>query len=159
MPRPERSFTQNTLGQNTQYAIRDSQQLRNQPQVGGISSDIRALNSSILLITQKMKYFVRNEKILGRNLIILNKKLKELDEKVGSPIQGSSVSAPELQELSQRIASLEEELRVLKQEMVTEDSLKELRYIIDTINPLDFATLEQVRAMIDEALVRKKAQV
>ena len=36
--------------------------------------DIKALNSSVLLLSQKMNYLVRNEKILGRNFIILNKK-------------------------------------------------------------------------------------
>ena len=37
-----------------------------------LREDIRSLNSSILIISQKMKYLVRNEKILGRNLIVLN---------------------------------------------------------------------------------------
>ena len=47
--------------------------------LGRLQQDVRSLNSSILIITQKMKYLVRNEKILGRNLIVLNKKLKALN--------------------------------------------------------------------------------
>ena len=46
-----------------------------------IIRDIKALNSSVLLLSQKMNYLVRNEKILGRNFIILNKKLKAVENK------------------------------------------------------------------------------
>ena len=38
-------------------------------------SDIKALESSILMISQKIEYLVRNEKILSQNLIVFNKHL------------------------------------------------------------------------------------
>ena len=57
-----------------------------------LSSDIKAMNASILVITQKIKYIVRNEKILGRNLIILNKKIKDLREQGLSSAGGEGIS-------------------------------------------------------------------
>ena len=38
------------------------------------SQDIKALQSSILVLSEKIKYLVHNEKILSRNILVLNKK-------------------------------------------------------------------------------------
>jgi vacuolar-type H+-ATPase subunit I/STV1 len=119
---------------------------------GSIRDDIRALNSSILLITQKIKYVVRNEKILGRNLIVLNKKLKRLEEKVVSPqnISGSGANSEEVEDLRKKIDLLGAQLSDLQQRMVSKEDLKELKYIIDSINPLEFVTIKQVKDLIDK---------
>ena len=121
--------------------------------VGNIREDIRALNSSILLITQKMKYLVRNEKILGRNLIVLNKKIKALEEKVvsgNSEQTQSSASIAEIEKLSNRIESLENENADLRSRMASKEDFKEIKFVVDSINPLEFASLSQVRELIDK---------
>jgi len=137
MPRPDRSVPQN------------QQQVQGG---GGVMSDIRALNSSILLMSQKMKYLVRNEKILGRNLIVLNKKIKTLEERMVSP-QGQeqgNVSSAEVMQLQQRVALLEAQLDDMRSRAATKEELKELKYVIDSINPLEFATLGQVSDLISK---------
>lgn len=138
MPRPDR---------------RQNVQQKGAVPVGGVREDIRALNSSILLITQKIKYVVRNEKILGRNLIVLNKKLKLLEEKVVSPkeISGEGASSEELNALKKKVELLEAQVSDLQQRMVSREELQELKYIIDSINPLEFATLSQVRDLIEKS--------
>ena len=120
--------------------------------VGNIREDIRALNSSILLITQKMKYLVRNEKILGRNLIVLNKKIKGLEEKsLAAPEQEqSAASMAEIEKLSSRIESLENENADLRSRMASKEDFKEIKFVVDSINPLEFANLSQVRELIDK---------
>ena len=138
MPRPDRSVPQN--------------QQQSPQGGGGVMSDIRALNSSILLMSQKMKYLVRNEKILGRNLIVLNKKIKTLEERMVSP-QGQeqgSVSSTEVMQLQQRVALLEAQLDDMRSRAATKEELKELKYVIDSINPLEFATLGQVSDLINK---------
>ncbi|MDD4251309.1 MAG: hypothetical protein PHX27_03915 [Candidatus ainarchaeum sp.] len=122
--------------------------------VGGVRDDIRALNSSLLLITQKIKYIVRNEKILGRNLIVLNKKLKSLEEKVVLPANktGSDVSSEEVNSLKKKVDLLEAQLSDLQSRMVSKEDFKELKYIIDSINPLEFATLSQVKDLINKKM-------
>ena len=125
---------------------------------GGIGEDIRALNSSILLITQKMKYLVRNEKILGRNLIVLNKKIKALEEKiVASKTEGGAeISTEEISKLNEKIASLESDLSDLRFSTATKEDVKEVKFVLDSINPLEFATLSQVRDMIDKRVEELK---
>ncbi|MEW6295817.1 MAG: hypothetical protein AB1467_06030 [Candidatus Diapherotrites archaeon] len=132
-----------------------------------IARDVRALNSSILLLSQKMNYLVRNEKILGRNLIILNKKIKELEQRISFSVSGASalisgepsaspaVSGSELAELEERVNSLSSSVSELKDQMekmkgsfARADELKELKYVIDAINPLEFATLQQVKDLV-----------
>ena len=124
--------------------------------------DMRALNSSIALISQKIKHIVRNEKILGRNLIVLNKKFKAMQEQkstgeVPENLQEDlELVAKKLQENSQKIEDLQATLDSLKKDFVSAEELKELRYVIDSINPLEFATLDQVRQIVEEK-IRKKA--
>ncbi len=131
-------------------------------QAGGIREDIRALNSSILLVTQKIKYIVRNEKILGRNLIVLNKKIKALEDKIVlNPVaeEGSSIaSSEEMQKLQQKISLLEAQLDELGFQSAKKEELKELKYVIDSINPLEFATLSQVKELIDKKMSESKSK-
>ena len=124
---------------------------------GGIGSDIRALNSSILLMTQKIKYIVRNEKILGRNLIVLNKKIKTLDEKVTLNPQGAGteINSAEVDSLKKQVALLEAQVEDLQGRLATKEEVKELKYVIDSINPLEFATLSQVKDMIEKSKNKK----
>ena len=51
--------------------------------------DVKALNSAVLVITQKIKYLVRNEKILGRNLIVLNKRIRDMQTSASGGGKGS----------------------------------------------------------------------
>ena len=123
------------------------------PVQGGIVGDIRALNSSILLITQKIKYIVRNEKILGRNLIVLNKKIKNLEERINSPKEeaGASANSEEVDLLKKKIELLEAQISELQTNTVSKADLKELKYVIDSINPLEFTTISQVKDMIEKS--------
>ena len=132
--------------------------------VTGIREDIRSLSSSVLVITQKMKYLVRNEKILGRNLIVLNKKIAGLEEKLSSGFFSSGTGtggdsaglAARLDEANKKILELEAQLSQLKSFSASQEQLQELKYVIDSINPLEFATLGQVRDMIDEKIEKTK---
>jgi len=174
MPRPDR------ITQQTAQGYSQSPQNYNQPsqrgapmqqqapiqgtpmQGGGIREDIRALNSSILLVTQKMKFLVRNEKILGRNLVVLNKKIKNIEDKLTltpqSQSNSSNVSSEEVESLKQKITLLEAQIEDMRSRTATTEALKELKYVIDSINPLEFATLSQVRELIDKRLKENKTQ-
>jgi len=140
----------------------------NQAQQGAyatrVNSDITALNSSILLISQKIKYLVRNEKILGRNLLVVNKKLKDVQESRlpggGSASAGfegslSSIST-KLDEMQQRLVSLESEVENIRQNYAKAEQLSEMRYVINAINPLEFATLKDVQDMVSGKPARGK---
>lgn len=128
-----------------------------------LGEDVRSLNSSILIITQKMKYVVRNEKILGRNLIVLNKKLKGLEEKIASgTISGSGASEgavlaleEKLEESSNRILELEARLNQMSDNFASKEELQEMHYVVDSINPLQFVTLDQAKDLIAGKALKK----
>jgi vacuolar-type H+-ATPase subunit I/STV1 len=119
---------------------------------GNMHNDVRAINSSVLLIGQKIKYIVRNEKILGRNLIVLNKKLKRLEEKIVSPKEVSNNgSSEDVEDLKKKLDLAEAQLSDMQSRMVFKEELQELKYIIDSINPLEFTTISQVKDMIEKS--------
>jgi len=132
--------------------------------LGRLREDVRSLNSSILIITQKMKYVVRNEKILGRNLIVLNKKLKGLEEKLASGkfqakatgSGGAGELRQALEESNQRIAELEARLQQLSENAASKEELQEMHYVVDSINPLQFVTLEQAKDLVAGRKVRPR---
>ncbi len=125
--------------------------------LGRLQQDVRSLNSSLLVIAQKMKYVVRNEKILGRNLIVLNKKLKVFEEKITTGQIGgqSAVDSEQVQELvdkleesSQRIAELEARVQQLSEKTASKEEVQEMHFVVDAINPLEFVTIDQAKDMI-----------
>lgn len=149
---PHERHSRHTTVKGVAYSIQD------------MIRDIRALNSSVLLLTQKMNYVVRNEKILGRNLIILNKKLKALESRASSTGVSSAEGTefPSVQELKDSLYALEEKinqnsamindintsLEKMKESFAKAEELKELKYVIDAINPLEFVTLEQAKELM-----------
>ena len=141
MPRPERSSKSAHGSSSSRGGSGDSS--GGMPLSGSVREDIHALNSSILLITQKMKYLVRNEKILGRNLIVLNKKIKALEDKMqlnSTQQTGSEVSSVEVEQLKTKLSALEFALDDSRSRNASKEELKEVKYVIDSINPLEFVT-------------------
>lgn len=104
------------------------------------AAEIRVLESKIDLIVQKIKTIEKNEEVIGRTLVTQNEKLKKL-EQAGGGAGGAS---------SEEIARLKEEIAALKQESASKRELMELRYILEQINPLEFARINQVKEFIDE---------
>ena len=137
-----------------------------------IIRDIKALNSSVLLLSQKMNYLVRNEKILGRNFIILNKKLKAVEQKKPSASGLSSVSGEMSMELKDALDELQEKVRQnefmlnevktdlskLNEKYAKFEDLKELKYIVEAINPLEFVTLDQVKDLVSNQKTVSKSE-
>ena len=128
------------------------------------SDDIRALNSSVLIISQKINALARNEKILGRNHLILNKKIKDLQDRAQEPqamdlgpVQSELASINRrLSEMLEKLVRLESEVENIKQNYARHETVAEMKYVVDSINPLQFATLDQVKQLIEEHSSKKK---
>ncbi|PIU20831.1 MAG: hypothetical protein COT15_05280 [Candidatus Diapherotrites archaeon CG08_land_8_20_14_0_20_34_12] len=130
-----------------------------------LANDVRSLNSSVMLISQKMRHVIRNEKILGRNLVVLYKKVKSGE--IGASGKGDMPSdlskrlsdiETNLQNLAEKTNMMVSETASMKNSMVTEDQLKELKYVIDAINPLSYVTLDQAKQMIDDKMAEMQAK-
>jgi predicted RNase H-like nuclease (RuvC/YqgF family) len=119
----------------------------------GVFKDIKALQSSLLVLSQKIKYLVHNEKILGRNILILNKKIASKKEGSGeSSIDNSKINEiiNKQNELEKSIKSLQATIEMLSKRFAKKEDLKEMKYIIDNINPLEYTTVSQVKKLIKE---------
>jgi len=123
-------------------------------QTGSIQ-DIKALQSSILVLSQKIKYLVHNEKILGRNILILNKKIAATtnDSQKGE----TNITNSEIKEIHEKQKALESRLKQIEATLeffskryARNEELKEMKYIIDNINPLEYTTVAQVKKIIKE---------
>jgi len=133
-----------------------------------VLKDVRALNSNILVISQKIQDIVRNEKILGRNLLVLNKKVKDLQVQLveisekGLSSKVSAVDSPELNQLKEKQIMLTNKLNEvsssierLNQSLARKEDIAELKYLVDTINPLEFVTFRQVEELIQKKIDEK----
>ncbi len=129
-----------------------------------LNRDLKALNASVLVITQKIKYLVRNEKILGRNLIVINKRVRDLQTQMGGT-EGQGVSEQtkaaiddlmrQVNSLSQRLVEIETKLDELNKRSAKEEEVKEIKYIVDNLNPLHLVTMDQAEQMIEKKLGKR----
>lgn len=107
-----------------------------------ILADLHTIDSKIGLIAQRIKTIEQNEEVMGRTLITLNNRLKVLEEKAGP--QTARASATDPAELEKKFATRQE--------------LKEIRYTLDMINPLQYASLQQVRDLVEEKFAKLDRQ-
>ena len=122
----------------------------------GVYNDIKALRSNLQVLSQKIKYLVHNEKVLGRNVLILNKKISSGN--IPSSNNGSSnIDDSKIQQIQEKQKELEKKIDNLQQTMelfskryAKQEELKEMKYIIDNINPLEYTTVDQVKKIVKE---------
>lgn len=123
-----------------------------------LREDVKAMNSAISILSQKMRHLTRNEKILGRNLIVLNKKIKGFSEGESSQEMSEELNKKfedlreDMEEMNKKIEELNIVIANLNKKFVTSEDLKELRYIIDSINPLELATVDQVKKIVKKTM-------
>ena len=120
----------------------------------GVFQDIKALQSSLLVLRQKIKYLVHNEKILGRNILVLNKKIASAGSLSSN---GSGVSSEKIEEiltkledLESRMKGIESSLNMFSKRYARAEDLKEMKYVIDNINPLEYVTIDQAKKLLKE---------
>ena len=103
-----------------------------------LKAEIRTLDSKLSLVAQKLKTMEQNQEVIGRTIVVHNEKLRELVE--GGGEEGEKPSAGGANpELEKRIVELEKQAR-------------ELKYVLENINPLEFVTIEQVKDLLAEKL-------
>ncbi|MEW5955847.1 MAG: hypothetical protein AB1626_04925 [Candidatus Micrarchaeota archaeon] len=115
-----------------------------------IKADMRTLDSKINLIAQKIRMMEKNEEVIGRTMVALNEKIKKLEEGGSrTAAAAAGASGPDLGSVKDQLKALEEKIDA------TQSQLLELKYVMDTINPLDYATLDQVKELLEEKLGKK----
>ena len=124
-----------------------------------IMHDVRALDANVRLLAQQIKVIKKNQRILARNLVLLNRKLAEIKQQAGT---GSSVDETKIKELMDMLTSTREDIMKLKEDVdylkrqlqrtLTSEDVAELKYIVETINPLEFVTYRQIGELVEKKL-------
>lgn len=134
-------------------------------QQAGVGTNIKAINATIMLLSQKISYLVRNEKILSQNILVLNEKLKKLEDKLNSQsgMQTTNGASSEdldgvkaqISELYNKVTGLKQEIEQLSQnidsikgQFVTKKEFQEIKYLVDAINPLEYVTYKQIKDLV-----------
>lgn len=134
-----------------------------QMMIDNIMGEIHALNSKIQVIAQRMKIMERNEEIIGKTLISHNKMLKAIEDelntiKAGGIALGSSPEETEknenvLKEIGSTIKEARKQMEANRKEIdLIKTELSEIKYVLDTINPVAYATIDQVAELVDEKI-------
>ncbi|HIH19998.1 TPA: hypothetical protein HA244_01900 [Candidatus Micrarchaeota archaeon] len=97
-------------------------------------AELQTLDSKINLLGQQIKTVEKNQEIIGRTMITLNEKIEKVSR--GS-VQGSGGKT-----------------EIDESKFVTKQEFKELKAILESINPLEYATIDQVKELLDE-IVKK----
>ncbi len=106
---------------------------------------VQNLESKIDLIIQKIRTIEKNEEVIGRTLIAQREQIKRLEEKIEAG-GGSGSNTPT------DLSGLRKELDEL---YAKKEDLAELKYVLDTINPLEYARLDDIKSYVEEQIEKK----
>lgn len=133
--------------------------------------ELQALDSKMRVVAQRMKIIEKNEQIIGKTLISHNKKLKELEDAMGGGAPRTIGEQPDMEQVRSLVDefkktsidvknTIESLRKEVKKSWETIDKIKEelteMKYVLDTINPAAYVTVEQVKEIIDEKMKRLK---
>ncbi|RLB07096.1 MAG: hypothetical protein DRG27_06790 [Deltaproteobacteria bacterium] len=125
-------------------------------------SEIRALDSKIRVIAQRMMVIEKNEQIIGKTLITHNKNIKKLMEEKGlkaEPINKNLMDEIKKsnEELKTLFSSIERSVRDnTKRISELEAQIAEIKYVLDNINPVEYVKIDQLEELLDEKLKKLK---
>ncbi len=147
-----------------------------QQQGSSVSSSISALDAKLKLIAQRIKIIENNVQVMSRTMVSHNKKLKDLEVAVaaggGGKVDLDALKKTLREELQGDIASAQtpaaplmiddynrgggsapEEVKELKKELAQiRSQVEEMKYVVDTLNPMEYVTLEDINDVIDRKI-------
>ena len=118
--------------------------------IDAIKNDMRTLDSKMGLVAERIRMIEKNQEVIGRTLVSLNEKMRKIGEGGGGG--GKGVGSEALDEIKKIVEKLEKDA-------ATKAELNELRYILDTINPLEYASIDQVKELVDETVEKLRKEL
>jgi prefoldin subunit 5 len=114
--------------------------VKSNPIVEEIQNQMRTVDSKINLLAGKLKTLEKNQEITGRTLL----SLRDVVKKGGSENPNTNITQGTAD--SAELDTLKKELDGVRQ------NVAELKYVLDSINPLNYATIDQVKELLNERL-------
>ena len=118
------------------------------PAAEDIRNQLRSMDSKVNLLAERLKTVESNSEIAGRTLLALKDQVKR-GPSSGSSSNASYASSVDLGPLSSDVKALQSEIKELKVQV------EQMKYVLDSINPLEYATVDQVKELLDEKLKKK----
>ncbi len=127
----------------------------------GLLAEIHALDSKIRVLAQRLSIIEKNEQVIGKTLITHNKILKELEASVARMESKHGLEESEefnkIKETVEKVSKQVSDLAVIVQENKKADDtirrdLKELKYVVDMINPVAYVTADDVEDIVEEKI-------
>jgi len=118
--------------------------------IDAIKNDIKTLDAKLGLVAERIRMIEKNQEVIGRTLVALNEKMRKIGEGGGGG--GKGVGSETLDEIKKIVDKLEKNA-------ATKAELNELRYILDTINPLEYASIDQVKELVDETAEKLRKEL
>ncbi len=131
-----------------------------QGQPMNVAVTVHILDSKLRLLAQRIKVIENNIQVIARTIVNHNKQLKELEGKVS----GGGVNKEEIvQEVLQRVGSsggsgippeqlakIEEDISAIRDDLArVKAKVSQLEYIINSINTMNFVTMDQLKEALD----------
>ncbi len=120
--------------------------VRGKPGVIDVSAEVRALASKIDLLVQGFKNLEKNQEVIGRTLVAFNERLKKVEAGGGAGGGGASAMALE---------KLRGDLEAMRGELASKTELQEVKFILEQINPLEFARVDQVKEFVRDEIAKQ----
>ncbi len=115
-----------------------------------IRTTIRTMDSKINLVVERLKTLESNQEIAGRTLLALKDQVKRPAPMADKPVSTvAAAPAVDLGPLTADVKKLKNDIKELS------TTVEELKYVLDQINPLNYATVDQVKDLLDEKLKKK----
>ncbi len=114
-----------------------------------IRNQLRTMDSKINLLAERLKTMESNQEIAGRTLLALKDQVKRpvaSDRPVETVLKGPAVDLGPLEADAKKLKNEVKELKTV---------VEELKYVLDSINPLNYATIDQVKELLDERAKKK----
>ncbi|MFC2174437.1 hypothetical protein ACFLQ2_01020 [archaeon] len=141
----------------------------------GMSASLASLDAKLKLITQRLKIMENNEQVIGRTLVSHNKKMKEFEialaaggaggkpadliklkdtlrDELKAELMGGGEISPPMEHPTARRRDSAEIINLRKSMEELRQEVNELKYVIDSINPLEYVTLDQLSDVIDQKM-------
>lgn len=126
--------------------------------------DVQAIMSQISQLAQAINITQNNQRLLGNTLVSLGGRMDSIsgevkrlkDGSAGNPgAQMDSVAknlasfANELSSLRQSFNEVQDRLAQLSDHYASREDVAEIKYVMNAINPLEYATIKQVEGLVE----------
>ena len=128
-----------------------------QRKLDDIKVELHTLDSKISLIAQKIRMIEKNEEVIGRTIVMHNEKIHNIEVAAqGSSFGAAQATAAQPAAGASMPTGSAEDVALLKKHVKElREQVSEIKYTLDSINPLNFITITQAKQLIADEMTKR----